>query len=223
MTSSASSENNPTLSPLPLEVFPVRGATAFDKAQGIVQAFGDIWGGTVLDVGCRSRELLQALTGYDVDYIGVDLHEPADVIVDLGLGLPFADRHFDVVVALDVLEHTDDAHLAFDECCRVAQRAVVISLPNAYEARARIRHLRGDPISAKYGLPTERPVDRHRWFFSLTDARSFVGHRASASGWSLSREGLLAGPRLRRLLPLAKRWPNVLASTYVALLSPTTR
>jgi hypothetical protein len=50
------------------------------KFTGMVRAFPDIWNGSVLDVGCRSRQLKDALPKETVDYLGVDLYPPVDVV-----------------------------------------------------------------------------------------------------------------------------------------------
>jgi SAM-dependent methyltransferase len=44
--------------------------------------------------------------------------------------MPFEDRAFDGVTALEVLEHIPDAGRALAEVCRVAQRFVIISCPS---------------------------------------------------------------------------------------------
>ncbi len=164
-----------------MKVFTCPRPDELGKFHGIVHAFPDIWTGRILDVGCRSGNLREVLHQHNepVEYCGLDLYPPADVIADLEKGLPFKGKEFDVVVALDVLEHTDDIHKAFDEICRVARQFAVITLPNAYELKGRIKFLLGQRISGKYGLPVEKPADRHRWLFSFDEARNFVRVRAT--------------------------------------------
>lgn len=103
------------------------------KFQAIVTAFPNIWSGSVLDVGCRTGQLKHVLPSKDIYYCGLDLVSPADVIGNLEVGLPFKNEKFDVVVALDVLEHTDNIWNAFRELCRVARQYCVITLPNIYD------------------------------------------------------------------------------------------
>lgn len=201
-----------------LKVFVTPGRDELAKFQGIAAAFPEIWTGRVLDVGCRSGHLRRALGGQPVRYYGLDLRPPAEIIGSVEGALPFGDGTFDVVVALDVLEHTDDIHGSLAEACRVARRHVVLTLPNAYEIRARWRFAGGRAPSGKYGLPAEPPADRHRWLFSLREARAFVRARAAQAHFALVAEGCLIGPHRsagRRLVALL---PNLLSPWYLALL-----
>jgi hypothetical protein len=191
------------------------------RFRGLVAAHPDVWQGRVLDVGCRDGGLRASLDGRPTRYLGLDVAPPADLVADLDRGLPLPDASFDTVVALDVLEHTDRLHRAFDELCRVSRRWVLLTLPNAYEVRLRVRFATGRPLGAKYGLPLEPPRDRHRWLFSLDDARAFVPGAAAAAGFATVSERVLVGPRRARLGALARRFPNLLAPTYVALLRRT--
>jgi SAM-dependent methyltransferase len=190
------------------------------RTGGAVLTYNSIWRGTVVDVGCRGKELEAALAGRPISYVGVDIDPSADIVADLGEKLPFDDDWADVVVALDVLEHTNDIHHAFSELCRVASRHVVITLPNCYEAGIRMRFLRGGPVSDKYGLPLDPPEDRHRWFFSFAEAGAFVQSSADREGWRvLDERAVVFG--YRRLFPgIVGRWPNLLSPTYLALLGP---
>ena len=165
------------------------------KFEAVVRAFPGIWSGDVLDVGCRSGNLRLALDGQALTpTIPAWTGSPADVVANLEEGLPFPDGSFDVVVALDVLEHTDDIHGAFAELCRVSRRHVVLTLPNTYEASLRLKYLLGKRISGKYGLPVEPVEDRHRWVMSLHEALAFTHAFGGAAGDAGGRRRLPAGP-----------------------------
>jgi len=189
------------------------------KIEGVLKAFPCLGEGPVLDVGCRSRQLATLLKEPAPRYVGIDIQTPADVIASVDRGLPFAERSFDSVVALDVLEHTDDIHTAIAEVCRVSRRFVVISLPNMYLLEVRLRFLLGRPLSGKYGLPVAAQADRHRWLFTLEEARHFCRECSRELGFRLAREGCLIGPRRRTLLgPAVVRVPGILCPTYLVLL-----
>jgi Methyltransferase domain len=196
------------------------GGGSLDKAQSIVSGYPRIWRGTVVDVGCRDQALRHALEGHSVRYVGLDIYPPADIIADLDEGIPMADDAADVVVALDVLEHTDAIHYAFDELCRLARRHVVIALPNQYEIHDRWATVRGRNRSGKYGLPLDPPSDRHRWLFGYEEARTFCRHRAHAAGWRVVDEAVILGPKRRRVEPLVRIWPSLLAPDLVTHLAP---
>jgi SAM-dependent methyltransferase len=141
---------------------------------------------SVLDVGCRDGTLKKHLPA-SVSYTGVDLAPGPMVsqVCNLEKGLPFEDCAFDTVVALDVLEHTDDIWFAFDELARVARLQVLAVLPNSYHWKNRIRFLRGREPD-KYVLPGEPIVDRHRWHCSYTTSHDFIFHRAARLGLSVT-------------------------------------
>jgi Methyltransferase domain len=204
-----------------VRILPVDGGGSVAKAKGVVAAYPTIWSSTVLDAGCRDRVFRAALGKHSVRYVGLDIHPPADVLADLDDGIPMADGEADVVVALDVLEHTNAIHFAFDEVCRVARHHVVIALPNQYELHDRWQTVRGRNRSGKYGLPLDPPGDRHRWLFPFDEARSFCQHRARAAGWRVVDEAVMLGPRRRPIEPLVRAWPALLAPDLVTHLVPS--
>ena len=203
-----------------MKVFISPNRDEMGKFQAVVQAFPAIWDGCIVDVGCRSEHLKYALPKARVHYCGLDLLPPADVIGNVEAGLPLANLSFDTVVALDVLEHSDNIYKAFHELCRVARRYVLLSLPNAYEVKSRITFLLGRRLSGKYGLPLEPPDDRHRWLFSFRDARAFTHTMGKRHGFEVGCEGMIVGPRRgyvggRFAVSLL---PNLLSPWYIALL-----
>jgi ubiquinone/menaquinone biosynthesis C-methylase UbiE len=133
---------------------------------------------TVLDVGCRDAAFRKHVP-QRTTYVGLDLAEGpgVDVAANLETGLPFPDGSFDVVVALDVLEHTERIWFVFDELVRVARTQVMVLMPNLYHWRNRIQFLFGLEAS-KYALPSQPIVDRHRWLTSYRSARQFFFDKA---------------------------------------------
>lgn len=95
----------------------------------------------VLEVGCgeggQLRKIGDALPGAHL--VGIDLPHPdlaerwrgldSEMVCASALTLPFPDRSFDLVLALEVLEHLDDPEAALAEIARVGRDTVVLSVP----------------------------------------------------------------------------------------------
>lgn len=143
-----------------------------DRSRFIASRFAKYLSGSVLDVGCDEAHLKRLVPG--IRYTGVDVGGTPDIAIDLEATerLPFDDRAFDTVLCSDVLEHLDNLHRVFGELVRVTRQHLVISLPNNW-TNARRAIERGKGAFAFYGLPAEKPRDRHKWFFGLTEARDF--------------------------------------------------
>jgi 2-polyprenyl-3-methyl-5-hydroxy-6-metoxy-1,4-benzoquinol methylase len=99
---------------------------------------------SLLDVGCGEGVLVQQwakrLGGARV--VGIDLEEPSiqagwaerqepnlEYRVMRAESLPFADSEFDVVTAIEVLEHVPDPEQTLSEMARCAQRHLLVSVP----------------------------------------------------------------------------------------------
>jgi len=163
---------------------------------------------SILDVGA-GQSYLRNLLDQECTYLSIGKSDPSlDMDVDLEKGnLPFENNSFDCVVCLDVLEHLENIHMVFDELCRVCRRTVIISLPNAYPVfwdmlRAGEFAL-GTPMKY-YNLPVEPPRDRHKWFFSISEAKNFVQYRAEKCGMKVlqmdTESYLSEGYGMKRLL-----------------------
>jgi SAM-dependent methyltransferase len=111
-------------------------------------------GGTLLDVGSGSRGIASLLpAGWHATSVDADFEDygakyasrgtsPEQVLGDVR-ALPFADMTFDVVIAVDLLEHVpaDGREQAVRELCRVARSRVVVACPAGEEALAADRRL----------------------------------------------------------------------------------
>jgi len=144
---------------------------------------------SLLDIGCRTMALKPFLKKCS-EYYGTDIM-PAEGVIACNLeeGLPdFVDNSYDVVVALDVLEHLEHCHLVLDEMIRVARKAVIVSLPNMYYIQFRMKYLRGD-LSGKYNFPEKAILDRHRWVLSYNAAVRFID--ANTKGLNVSHHKVM--------------------------------
>ncbi len=95
----------------------------------------------VLEVGCGEGRQLTAIGDRfpNAALVGLDLPDvaledawsavPVQMVQASALDLPFADNTFDLVLAIEVLEHLPDPAQAMREIVRVASDAVVISVP----------------------------------------------------------------------------------------------
>ncbi|HVT78712.1 MAG TPA: class I SAM-dependent methyltransferase [Acidimicrobiales bacterium] len=137
----------------------------------------------VLDVGCSDGRGSVELTGA----FGCDVHRPTlQAARDNGRrtnvaqtdvrSLPYRDGAFDVVVALDVIEHfdKDDAHRVLREMERVTRDIVVIVTPSGFVPQP----------------PTEtEPWQEHRCGFEAAELRALGFDVRGLGGWSgLRRE-----------------------------------
>ena len=216
-----------------------------DKPRWLVKEFPSLFqdARSVLDVGCDRGQLAQLLPSH-IAYTGIDMNEEADIQCNLDSGqrLPLSDKSYDLVLCLETLEHLEHIHVVLDELFRISSKYILITLPNPL---SRIFHsyLRGrkrtqDPEQQKqfgaymkfYGLPFERPFDRHRWFFSTDESISFIRYHAEASNWNIKelRYSLDMKGGFRRYLKFAisafrrKRMYNLFNETTIFLLERNT-
>lgn len=116
-------------------------------------------GKRVLDVGCRSGNLVQhyhqgnQVTGVDIDRNALALFRERLGLeghwVDIDYeALPFADGSFDVVVFTEVMEHVRFPRKVLAEIRRVLSPdgTLIGSVPNAFRLRNRWRFIRGEPF-----------------------------------------------------------------------------
>jgi SAM-dependent methyltransferase len=137
---------------------------------------------SVLDIGCSGGWLGRHLDP-SVDYLGIDIKLPENGLernskrryVECNLDrdpLPARDDEYEVVVCTEVLEHLDEFHFVVGEIARVARKYAIVSLPNIFNWHFRLKTLLGG-TGKFYGLPLEKPEDRHRWWFHPSQAERF--------------------------------------------------
>jgi ubiquinone/menaquinone biosynthesis C-methylase UbiE len=90
---------------------------------------------TILEVGVGAgitKCILKDILNYNYESMDIDVELNPDYIGSI-LDMPFKDNQYDVIVCFQVLEHLpfDDFDKALSELFRVANKAVIISLPDA--------------------------------------------------------------------------------------------
>ena len=182
-----------------------------------IDAIGLITGDydSILDVGCRDK-VLKNFIKKDVKYQGIDYKDSNEVVGhNLENGIPFTDKSFDIVFALDVLEHVENIHFLFDEILRVSKDEAIIALPNMSYWKFRLRFLKGKDISNKYIFSSVRVLDRHRWITSYNSAVNFVSKNSAENEITIQKGFYQYRSKTLRLIDsyFSLKFPNLF--TYV--------
>ena len=146
----------------------------------IAEKFGDYLKGSVLNIGGGGDK---ALLNYcqPNEYIELDMCGEPDLLIDLDkeYPLPIEDNRYNTIICTEVLEHLDEFHRVFEELLRISSSNIIISLPNAlmtfrdylkgtkYKGNAGEGGVEVGYYTKFYGLPLNKPPDRHRWFFLI--------------------------------------------------------
>ncbi|MCG6157942.1 class I SAM-dependent methyltransferase [Rubinisphaera margarita] len=174
------------------------------RTQYLHDQFGSVLKGKILDVGCYEAPLREMLP--NEDYLGIDIVGKPDQVVDLekAESLPFRDGSFNCVICIEVLEHLNNLHDMYQELFRVSSSDVIVSLPNCW-CGARQKVGRGNGEILHYGLPHKKPVDRHKWFFNVTQVAEFFSAACPAE-YELVDVRVVEKPRSKALQLLRKFW-----------------
>lgn len=171
----------------------------------------------LVDLGCGPGQALREWTGYADEVVGVDIHEAKDPAPTRAITRIRADaaatglenESADVVLALDLIEHTDDTAV-LAECARILRPGgkLIVSVP-AYQwlwgpRDAEAGHLRRyskamlrDRIE-EAGLKLERAIGYQFFLFPLVAASRLLSFRTKTG--------------LRNTEDNPPRWANALLS-----------
>lgn len=162
--------------------------------------------GTILEVGVGEGEILQHITRQfpDARAIGVDLPDEAlagewqqrGIVGEFGdvTALRFADDEFDLVLAIEVLEHVPDFDAALRELARVCRGTVVLSVPS--EPIWRIGNMARGRYLRQWGNTPGHVNHWSRRAFVRAVSRHFeVDKAASPLPWTMLRARPRAGTR----------------------------
>ena len=131
-----------------------------ERADIVLSLFKKPFDKKVLDVGCGLGVCIKKLRELGCDVIGVDINDKGKElfglnIIELNLNngiLPFNDKEFDTVICTDVIEHLFYPHKILREIKRVLKDdgTVIISYPNEFNIKCRVKILLGKDIGLSY-------------------------------------------------------------------------
>jgi methionine biosynthesis protein MetW len=123
------------------------------EALALISGITDSSNQTLLDIGCGDGLLLSLVKEKGIEAKGLDISEKGAekarakglevVVTDIGDRIPFPDNTFDIVTALDVLEHLYAPEELLNEATRVSKRWIIVSVPNFNSVAARMQVLLG--------------------------------------------------------------------------------
>jgi len=171
--------------------------------------------GTLVDVGARNKILKDYLPP-NLNYLSADIIPGHDLQWNLEELINMPDNSYDILVALDVLEHIEHIHQAYQELLRITRQKLFVSLPNMTCLSLRLQFLRTGYLGGKYDLLPEHQKDRHRWLTNYQQICTFINHHAQAVGCNVMQYNLLTG--YGRLHELLSRLPlSAALRTYIVL------
>ena len=177
---------------------------------GFFRALDELWDRagsmeSLLDVGCGEGVITRAWARRlgAAPVVGLDVNDPrlaaiwsqaTEPNLEFRAGdahaLPFADGAFDLVASIEMLEQADDPERVLAELCRVARRAVVVSVPREPLWQA-LNLASGRYVRALGNSPATRNHWSRRAFVELVGRHAQVEAVRSPLPWTL----VLARPR----------------------------
>lgn len=149
---------------------------------------------TVLDIGCGDGMAKNSLL--DLNYLGLDIGagcypEVEDDSIKYirnreTLEQAALDNKSDLVILINVLEHTEDFDGLFVVALKSCNKSLVVSLPNEFNIHLRLSFLFGNGINS-HGLEMWKKHlnNRHLWLIDPTKAEAILTDIASSHGFTL--------------------------------------
>lgn len=174
---------------------------------------------TVLDIGCGPSSPISRIGNF-TKTVGVEPFEPyfdaatrnqthSELIMCTIAELDFADRSFDAVILIDVIEHMDhsDGLLTLEKAERWARKKVIVNSPNGFVPQ---KSLDGNPLQ------------EHRSGWSFEQMRQLGYRSVGLSGPKILRHEVESSTMGNDLLTSIRFRPRLFWFIVAAILQPLT-
>jgi len=135
-------------------------------------AFKDM---SLLDLGARDQFLKKFIPS-DVKYTGVDRFQNNNdnLIINLDDNFEKIGEKYDVIAALDVIEHLDEPLVFYENCKKYSKKLLLINFPNQAYYEIRLNFLLKGKLTNKFHFSGKSNDDRHRWFTNYQNVQEFI-------------------------------------------------
>jgi hypothetical protein len=167
-----------------------------NRNEFVAKKLGNLNDQKVLDIGCRDEIFKKYLKGKFV-YFGIDYdpdhnsHRENYLNYNLEKGLPDLDDKFNIINALDVLEHLENIHEIFNQLFKKSTNIISVALPNMGYYKFRLNFLFRGTISGKYTFHNKKVYDRHRWVPNYASIIDFVNTNVDKN-WNFKKYEFIA-------------------------------
>ena len=171
---------------------------SLNRNEFVAKKLGKLNGDRVLDIGCRDKIFKTYLlgkfeySGIDYDPFNTDKFNNDQELINHNLedGLPDI-FEFEIINALDVLEHVENIHDLFQDIFKKSKKKISIALPNMGYYKFRLKFLFSGEISGKYIFHSKKIIDRHRWLPNYASIIAFINSNLP-DGWSVKKFNYIA-------------------------------
>jgi 2-polyprenyl-3-methyl-5-hydroxy-6-metoxy-1,4-benzoquinol methylase len=129
---------------------------------------------TVIDLGARDQILLKFLP-FKWRYTGVDkFAKKLNLNIDVEENFKDINKKYDVVIALDIIEHLNSPIKFFDNCKEICNELIILNIPNAAYYQFRLNFLFTGELTEKFHFSGNFEDDRHRWLTTFYNTKKFL-------------------------------------------------
>lgn len=128
----------------------------------------------IIDLGARNQILKNYIPKKFI-YTGVDKfkNQNDNLIIDLDNDFIFQEN-YDVVFALDIIEHTNDPYTFLKNCMKLSRNLIYLVIPNVAYYSFRLKFLISGNLTNKFHFSGKSNDDRHKWFTNYENTQNFL-------------------------------------------------